>query len=346
MAANPHILLRNVSLFVLALLTGVNIIFWGEIPLVGVAISSVIGVVCIFFACGITVRRYARLTAPFAISLEDRDRAKALRERMQTDPEDHEAMAEIAKLFISHNRPAEAIAAWNQALKVQPENPEYIAEYAKTLLRAGNLAEARKKAEAARQLDTDCDAAIGVLASVALLTGETAKARSLAETHLRKEPHSYAALNALGNIAIAQSRDRDGKSDPDMLKEALERFLLASVVHKNAHEALFNLGYTYNLIGQKKLALDYINKALEVVPRNVLYLRTREELTGRKLEKLAMIFFGVAIAGSLGWVVYELGRFFWQTNPTVQSGIVFGIAMLVIIFIAVGRSKKTAKPKL
>ncbi|TET36680.1 MAG: tetratricopeptide repeat protein [Planctomycetota bacterium] len=346
MPANPHILLRNVSFFILAMLIATNVIFWGEIPVLGIAISSIIGVVCLFFASGITVRRYARLTAPFAISPEDRERAKALRERMQANPEDHEAMAEIAKLFVSHNRPAEAIAAWSQALKVQPKNPEYIAEYAKTLLRVGNLAEARKKAEAARQIDADSDEAVGVLASIALLTGETAKARSLAETHLRKEPHSYAALNALGNIAIAQSRTREGKSDPDMLKEALERFLLATAVRKNAHEALFNLGYTYNLIGQKKLALDYIDKALEVVPRNVLYLRAREELTRRTFEKFAMIFFGVALVGTIGWAVYETGRYFWQANPTVQSGIAFGIVMLVVIIWAASRRKKTGKQKI
>jgi tetratricopeptide (TPR) repeat protein len=131
-----------------------------------------------------------------------------------------------------------------------------------------------------------------------------------------------------------------------MLKEALERFLLASAVRKNAHEALFNLGYTYNLIGQKKLALDYIDKALKVVPRNVLYLRTREGLTKRPFEKLSMIFFGVALFGTTGWALYEAGYFFLQANPTVQSGIVFGLVMLVMIIWAASRKKKAGKQKI
>ncbi|MHC4660175.1 MAG: tetratricopeptide repeat protein [Planctomycetota bacterium] len=342
MTANPHSFLRNISLVILGLVIAVNAILWGQIPTLGLAISAAVVIVCLFFTSGVSGRRYSRLTAPFAVRPEERTRAKELREQIQADPKNHEAIAEIARLFTSHNRIGEAAAAWEQAARAAPDNLEYCAQNAKMLLRRGKFAEARKEAEAIREKDPDNDDAVGVLASAALLTGDMAKARSLAEMQIRKEPQSYAALNALGNIAIAESRDRDGKTDMDKLKEAMERFLLASAVKKIPHEALFNLGYTYNLIGQKKLALDYIKQAIDIEPRNIVYIRAREELASYPFEKFLIAVFSALFMGAVGWTIYEAGRFFWHTTPTIQAVMLVAAVVLVILIISARRKRKAA----
>ncbi len=196
--------------------------------------------------------------------LIDKDNAEALRAAEDTvtaDPFSADAWAIRALALERNGKYAEAVASALQALVLDPKNANALAFMAETYLDADQPAQAEEKANQAVEADPNSAEAYyarGLWNALSNFDREAAIADF-------QTAHDLAPN--LPQVLVDMAAANFGIGNPDLAIDELEQ-----VIETNPDnlDALFNLGFIqYQSNGDAKKAEDYLNRCLQVDPKNV-----------------------------------------------------------------------------
>ncbi|MFL6658189.1 MAG: tetratricopeptide repeat protein [Massilia sp.] len=177
-------------------------------------------------------------------------------------------LANAYKAFIAGDSAA-ARSQYQRVLQSEPDNRDALLGMAAIAVNRGQAAEAGSFYARLLELDpTDAEAAAG-LASVE--RSDPAQSESRLKKVLAASPQNGAALFALGNVYAQQAR----------WPEAQQSFFSAFGVAPTNADYAFNLAVSLDKLNQKKLALDYYQRTLQLAqqgPANVNQAVVKERI--------------------------------------------------------------------
>lgn len=184
----------------------------------------------------------------------------------------HSAVAwfTLGELYEKEGRYQEAIASEERA-QTSCRGVEcrlVLRKLAELYLHENSIDKARLKVAALQQLFPDAAEGHALAGHLSYQSGKLAEAESSYLQALRLEPRLTAAAIALGNVYLATGR-------PAL---ALEKFTAARLFARPDAELAYSMSCAAALLGNRRLALDYLDEALRLGYNKPDLLRTNREL--------------------------------------------------------------------
>ena len=212
----------------------------------------------------------------------------ALREELERDPENLQALLKQARNFLDADEIERALEFAKRAEEISPGDPNVLVVFGLYHLRRGKLEEAEAAASAALQADEENEEArrikVAVLmkkADTALAEGDSPTLMKLLSSVLRMDPENFEGLMGVGRIQIRL----------DQTDEALANLRRAAQIRPDSPIPHYALGNLYLKIGDDAMAENKFLRALEMDPRyDPPYFRLIElyEKGGMRAEMMEM----------------------------------------------------------
>ncbi|HEY9086258.1 MAG TPA: tetratricopeptide repeat protein [Candidatus Tyrphobacter sp.] len=195
-----------------------------------------------------------------------------LQARIRANPNDQEAMTELAGQYLSINRPELALPLSQRLLHDGDKSAQvyFIDGYAQQAL--GQIPSAINDLEQASTIDPTNVTVLGNLAQLYLAVNRPADAERIANRAVTFNATSPQAFLSLGSVYAAQSHYGDARIQ-------LEK---AFALDKTDTRPLFSIAQTYVAQNNISLALQTIERVLVVDPKNVDALAFKADLYARQ----------------------------------------------------------------
>jgi len=191
--------------------------------------------------------------------------AATLRQLLESEPRNPQALSLLGLALAQMGRPQEAIEPLAAAARLQPNNPGLHVNLGNALSESGRPGEALAAYERALALAADLPAAHRGRGVALLRLGRAAEALEPLQRALRLMPQDAQSHNILG-----AAFERLGRHD-----EALEQFGHAVALNPYHLEALHNRAAIHLTRGNYPEALEHLERALALAPRHPALLANR-----------------------------------------------------------------------
>lgn len=199
-----------------------------------------------------------------------------LQGRIRANPQDQEAMAELAGQYLGINRPDLALPLTQHLLQAGDKTAQvyFLDGYAQQA--DGQIANAISDLENASTLDPTNVAVLGNLADLYLAINRPTDAERVANRAITFNPTVPDAFVALGAVYSAESHYDDARI----------QFEKAFVLDKTSTKPLFSIMQTYLAQNNLAMGLQTVNQILVVDPGSVDALVSRADLYARQHDDL------------------------------------------------------------
>lgn len=199
-----------------------------------------------------------------------------LQARLKANPNDQEAMSELAGEYLSINRPDLTLALTRHLLQAGDKNAQvyFIDGYAQQA--EGQLGAAIADLEEASTLDPTNVQVLGNLANLYLAVNQPMDAERVAKRAVTFNKESPDAYMALGTVYAAESHYDDARI----------QFEQAFALDKNSNRPLLSIAQTYVAQNNFAMAQQAVARALAVDPKSVEALSVRADLYAKQHDDL------------------------------------------------------------
>ncbi len=195
-----------------------------------------------------------------------------LRAKLQANPNDQQAMTELAGEFLQINRPDLTVQITQHLLQMGAKNAQvyYFDGFAQQQL--GNVQASIYDLEQASNLDPTNLAVLAQLADAYLRTNRPADAERVAKRAVTFNPKQSGALMALGSVYAAEQKFDDARA----------QFEAALALDPKDPAPIFQISTTYVDQNNLPMALTTIDRALALDPKSVQALAFKANIYARQ----------------------------------------------------------------
>jgi tetratricopeptide (TPR) repeat protein len=195
-----------------------------------------------------------------------------LEAKLKANPNDQQAMSELAAQFLQINRPDLTVQLSTRLLQVGDKTAQvyYYDGFAREEL--GDMRSATYDLEQASNLDPTNMGVLAQLSEVYLKTNRAADAERVAKRAVTFNKTEPVALMTLGSIYAAEQRYDDARA----------QFELAYNLNPKDTAAIFQIATTYAQQNNIPMALQTINRALMIDPKSVQALVYKADLYAKQ----------------------------------------------------------------
>lgn len=127
-----------------------------------------------------------------------------MRERLETNPDDVDAMIILANLLVNTGRGSEAIGLYERAVNLRPDDIDLRVAFGQTLMRSQHWLDAQLQFERAREINPDDPEPVYLLGTLyqSMNPPKEAEAKEMFETVIQIAPDSVYASRAEEALAV------------------------------------------------------------------------------------------------------------------------------------------------